>query len=102
MTSVSLYAAVIASGGVAVCNSIIDIKYALVTARSSLSVGVGCRQAFSSASWDQDPRLLIAARPPLLPGLLIAVALRYRYCSGATFTVAVAVAPLLLAESSAD
>src|SRR6218665_2419171 len=39
-----------------------------------------------------------------LPGLLIAVALRYRYCSGATFTVAVAVAvaPLLLAESSGD
>src|SRR6218665_2204296 len=36
------------------------------------------------------------------PGLLIAVAPRYRYCSGATFTVAVAVAPLLLAESSAD
>src|SRR6218665_3903129 len=36
----------------------------------------------------------------LLAGLLIAVALRYRYCSGATFTVAVAVAPLLLAESS--
>ena len=37
-----------------------------------------------------------------LPGLLIAVALRYRYCSGATFTVAVAGAPLLLAESSGD
>src|SRR6218665_185882 len=37
-----------------------------------------------------------------LAGLLIAVAPRYRYCSGATFTVAVAVAPLLLAESSAD
>src|SRR6218665_1032299 len=36
------------------------------------------------------------------PGLLIAVALRYRHCSGATFTVAVAVAPLLLAESSGD
>jgi len=35
-------------------------------------------------------------------GLLIAVALRYRYCSGATFTVAVAIAPLLLAESSGD
>jgi len=35
-----------------------------------------------------------------LAGLLIAVAPRYRYCSGATFTVAVA--PLLLAESSAD
>ena len=35
-------------------------------------------------------------------GLLIAVAPRYRYCSGATFTVAVAVATLLLAESSAD
>src|SRR6218665_336076 len=30
-----------------------------------------------------------------IPGLLIAVAPRYRYCSGATFTVAVAVAPLL-------
>src|SRR6218665_1323330 len=36
----------------------------------------------------------------ILSGLLIAVALRYRYCSGATF--AVAVAPLLLAESSGD
>src|SRR6218665_4050973 len=36
------------------------------------------------------------------PGLLIAVAPRFRYCSGATFTVAVAVAPLLLAESSGD
>ena len=35
-----------------------------------------------------------------LAGLLIAVARRYRYCSGATFTVAVA--PLLLAESSGD
>ena len=35
-------------------------------------------------------------------GLLIAVAPRYRYCSGATFTVAVAVAPILLAESSGD
>src|SRR6218665_294992 len=38
----------------------------------------------------------------LFAGLLIAVAPRYRYCSGATFTVAVAVAPLLLAESSTD
>src|SRR6218665_2166164 len=37
-----------------------------------------------------------------IPGLLIAVAPRYRYCSGATFTLAVAVAPLLLAESSGD
>ena len=37
-----------------------------------------------------------------LPGLLIAVAPRYRYCSGATFRVAVAVAPLVLAESSGD
>ena len=36
------------------------------------------------------------------PGLLIAVAPRYRYCSGATFTVAVAVAPILLAQSSGD
>ena len=35
-------------------------------------------------------------------GLLIAVAPRYRYCSGTTFRVAVAVAPLLLAESSGD
>ena len=35
-------------------------------------------------------------------GLLIAVAPRYRYCSGATLTVAVAVAPLLLAESRGD
>jgi len=34
--------------------------------------------------------------------LLIAVAPRYRYSSGATFTVAVAVAPILLAESSGD
>src|SRR6218665_2756040 len=33
-------------------------------------------------------------------GLLIAVAPRYRYCSGTTFTVAVA--PILLAESSGD
>src|SRR6218665_1995113 len=37
-----------------------------------------------------------------LSGLLVVVAPRYRYCSGATFTVAVALAPLLLAESSAD
>ena len=36
----------------------------------------------------------------LYTGLLIAVAPRYRYCSGATFTVAVA--SLLLAESSSD
>jgi len=35
-----------------------------------------------------------------IPGLLIAVALHYRYCSGATFIVAVAL--LLLAESSGD
>ena len=35
-------------------------------------------------------------------GLLIAVAPRYRYCSGATFIVAVAVAPLLLTESSGE
>src|SRR6218665_662676 len=37
-------------------------------------------------------------------GLLIAVAPRYRYCSGTSFTVAVAVAvaPILLAESSGD
>jgi len=33
-------------------------------------------------------------------GLLIAVALHYRYCSGATFTVVVV--PLLLVESSGD
>ena len=38
----------------------------------------------------------------LFSGLLIAVAPRYRYCSGATFTVAEAVAPLLLDESSGD
>ena len=38
----------------------------------------------------------------IYPGLLIAVAPRYRYCSGATFTVAVAVAPLRLTESSGD
>src|SRR6218665_2308514 len=37
-----------------------------------------------------------------LPGLLIAVVPPYHYCSGAPFTVAVAVAPLLLAESSGD
>ena len=36
----------------------------------------------------------------LQAGLLIAVAPRYRYCSGATFTVAVA--SILLAESSGD
>ena len=36
------------------------------------------------------------------PGLLIAVAPRYRYCSGATFTVVVAVASILYAESSGD
>ena len=36
----------------------------------------------------------------LTSGLLIAVAPRYRYCSGAIFTVALA--PLLLAESSGD
>ena len=35
-------------------------------------------------------------------GLLIAVAPHYLYCSGATFTVALAVAPLLLAESNGD
>ena len=37
-----------------------------------------------------------------ITGLLRAVALRYRYCSGATFTVAVAVAPLLLVEKNGD
>ena len=35
-------------------------------------------------------------------GLLIAVVPRYRYCSGAPFTVAVAVASILLAKSSGD
>ena len=35
---------------------------------------------------------------PILSELLIAIAPRYRYCSGATFTVA----PLILAESSGD
>jgi len=35
-------------------------------------------------------------------GLLRAVAPRYRYCSGATFTVAVAEAPLLLVEKNGD
>jgi len=42
------------------------------------------------------------ARPTsiYIAGLLIAVAPRYRYCSGASFTVAVA--PILLAESSGD
>ena len=35
-------------------------------------------------------------------GLLIAVAPRYRYCSGATFTVAVAEASLLLIEKNGD
>jgi len=34
--------------------------------------------------------------------LLVAVAPSYRYCGGPTFTVAVAVAPILLAESSGD
>ena len=47
------------------------------------------------------PSLPLSSISPL-PGLLIVVAPRYRYCSGATFTVAVAVAPLLLAESSGD
>ena len=37
-----------------------------------------------------------------MSGLLRAVAPRYRYCSGATFTVAVAVAPLLLVEKNGD
>ena len=47
-------------------------------------------------------RLHYEAYAYYISGLLIAVAPRYRYCSGATFTVAVEVAPLLLAESSAD
>jgi hypothetical protein len=34
------------------------------------------------------------------PGLLRAVAPRYRYCSGATYTIAVA--PLLLVEKNGD
>ena len=34
--------------------------------------------------------------------MLRAVAPRYRYCSGATFTVAVAEAPLLLVEKNGD
>jgi hypothetical protein len=37
-----------------------------------------------------------------MAGLLRAVAPRYRYCSGATYTVAVAVAPLLLVEKNGD
>jgi len=41
-------------------------------------------------------------KPTSFSGLLISVEPRYHYCSGATFTVAVAVAPLLLAESSGD
>ena len=69
MTSVSLYAAIIASGGVAVGNSIINIKYALVTARGSLGIGVGYRQAFSSASWDLG-LAVSCSHVSLLPGPL--------------------------------
>ena len=79
INSVSLYAAVIASGGVAVCNSIIDIKYALVTARSSLSFGVGCRQAFSSASWDQDPAVNCSQASPIAWTTVSAYLVHYSY-----------------------
>jgi len=49
VTFASAYAAAIASDGVAVGNSIINIKYALVTARSSIGIA------------------LVAARHSLLP-----------------------------------
>ena len=54
------------------------------------------------AEAEMSNRLIGQLALNLVAGLLIAVAPRYRYCSGATFTVAVAVAPLLLAESSGD
>ena len=46
--------------------------------------------------------LVITIDEVMTSGLLRAVAPRYRYCSGATFTVAVAVAPLLLVEKNGD
>src|SRR6218665_679079 len=59
-----------------------------------------CKQIFGEFLLDRATPNFLHFR--VQAGLLIAVAPRYRYCSGATFTVAVAVAPLLLAESSAD
>src|SRR6218665_1150785 len=54
---------------------------------------------FQTASFEMSACCVARSLPA---GLLIAVAPRYRYCSGATFGVAVAVAPLLLAKSSGD
>src|SRR6218665_287415 len=64
-----------------------------------------CPTSATHRETHQNPtsnRRLAAQRVLIDPGLLIAVAPSYRYCSGATFTVAVAVAPLLLAESRGD
>ena len=52
------YVVAIASGGVAVGNSIINIKCALVTARSSLGIVIVCSKEFSSASWDHSTLFL--------------------------------------------
>jgi len=81
VTSVSLYAAVIASGGVAVhvANSIVNIKYALVTARSSLGIGVGCRWAFSSASWNQGLAVSCSQSSPIAWTTVSAYLVHYSY-----------------------
>jgi len=65
--------------------------------RLTQSIVLFCPRAYS------EPDISSSIKPlGINTGLLIAVAPRYCYCSGATFTVAVAVAPLLLAESSGD
>src|SRR6218665_1327925 len=59
--------------------------------RLTQSIVLFCPRAYS------EPDISSSIKPlGINTGLLIAVAPRYRYCSGATFTVAVAVAPLLL------
>src|SRR6218665_202200 len=75
----SLYAAVIASGGVAVGNSIINIKYVLVTAISFLGIGVGCIQAFSSASLDQGLAVSCSQASPIAWTTVSAYLVHYSY-----------------------
>src|SRR6218665_3529430 len=69
----------IASGGVAVGNFIINIQYALVTARSSLGIGVGCRQAFSSASWDHGLAVSCSQASPIAFTTVSAYLVHYSY-----------------------
>ena len=81
-----------------------EIDLALMTMKTKNQLIISMVPIYSRRPWASYNLYTSHALKKIgqIPGLLIAVALRYRYCSGATFTVEVAVAPILLAESSAD